>query len=105
MEASNREETPEQAVVRELHEETCVQGTVVRHLYTVRSRTQWLDAIEHCYLVAVADEQVPAVGHDPEEPERGIFAEVAWRAVNEVRDDIQVSRVVAAMHDEESRLG
>lgn len=90
-------ETPEQAVVRELQEETCVQGTVVRPLYTLRSRTQWLDAIEHCYLVAVTAEQAPAVGLDPEEPERGIFAEVAWRPLAEVGDDIQVSRVLAVL--------
>jgi ADP-ribose pyrophosphatase YjhB (NUDIX family) len=58
-------ETPEQAVVRELREECCVEGVVVREA----SHNTYLDGDEaYTYLVDIG-EQTPRVGSEPEFPD------------------------------------
>jgi len=75
-------ESPAEAAVRELAEETGLHGTVVREL------VQSPDAI---FLVRVEDNAVATVGEEDE-----LFS-LAWRPLSEVKDDKQVRLVLDAL--------
>lgn len=91
-------ETPEQAVVREVAEEARVQGQVGRRLYTSVTCTERFEVTETCYLVEIGPDQAPAPGHNPGfETQR--FTAVAWIPLERVGEDIQVSKVLAALRN------
>ena len=82
-------ESAHEAALRELFEETCLKGVVVRCL------------VEHAdpiFLVEVSDACEPALGYDDDLPSDGQdLVSVAWRPIVEVRDDRQVKLVLAAL--------
>ena len=76
-------ETPAAAVIRELAEETGLRGKVVRELVA---------SPDVIFLVEV--DAVAAAVVDPDDPE--LFS-IAWRALEEVKDDRQVQLVLATL--------
>jgi len=90
-------ETAERAVVRELAEETGLAGIVRRPLFTQAAHPDWCDTVETCYLVDVPAHQVATTQHALT-AEQQKFMEVAWLSLSSMREDRQVSRVLAALH-------
>jgi 8-oxo-dGTP diphosphatase len=78
-------ELADDAALRELREEAGIGGTVVRLLYT---RT-YAQGPESCFLVQSGEE--PFLTDDPE------ITAVEWFALDDLADDVQVSRVRAAL--------
>lgn len=74
-------ETPEQAVLRELREECCVEGTIVR-------RTSHVDYgggdETYSFLVDIGSQR-PRLGHDPNLPmAEQVIVDVVWRTLAEI---------------------
>lgn len=89
-------ETPEHAIVREVREEVCVRGTVGARLFERDADAR--GGTEVCFALEVDADEVPRVGHDPELPsDAQLLVEIAWRPLARVADDVQVSRVLAAL--------
>ncbi len=90
-------ETPAQAAVREVREETGLEATVVRLLFEEGYR----HGSCRCYLLAASDEQEARLGHDPEEAQLGAEARmlrgVAWRPLSLLSGDAQVMSVLEAL--------
>ncbi len=90
-------ETREEAVLRELWEETGLRGERPLFLYERPWGREQKGDVEYCYLVQVSADQEPTLGSDPELEKHGQeLTDVAWRLLDDVRDDIQVARVLAA---------
>ena len=89
-------ETPEAAVLRELREETGLEGQLSRALFDdVHPRCP---GIVRCFAVEVEASAEARLGTDPElAPPEQILVAVAWRPLAVVHDDPQVRRVVAAL--------
>lgn len=88
-------EPPEVAVVRELKEETGLDGRVVRFLFTVPST----HGDHHCFLVKVDPEQEAKLGSDPEigpDDEPALIG-IGWFALEEKREDWQVAKVMESL--------
>lgn len=80
-------ETPGQAALRELDEETGLRGSIVRELYRL--------PLETCFLCHVDAAQEPALGTDPELSGRpAMLTAVAWVPIARLTDDIQVRLVL-----------
>ena len=95
-------ETLEQAVLRELREETNLSARVVRPLYQrfYRSALGRGDVAEHCFLLECGREQAATLGHDPElDAASQWLRDLAWHPLHDLRDDIQVARVLDALGD------
>lgn len=79
-------ENPATAALRELREECLVTGTLVRATSVVHYGS---DDAHHTFLVDIGD-QVPSLGHDPEEralPEtEKILGGLAWLALDELSE-------------------
>jgi ADP-ribose pyrophosphatase YjhB (NUDIX family) len=75
-------ETPEDGALRELREETGVDGRIVRCVARVLNDRGGIAA--YTYLVDIGDQE-PAVGHDPEiEGGEPILVDVRWKALREI---------------------
>lgn len=93
-------ETPEAAALRELAEEASVRGTNPIFLYE-RPWGREGTGSETCFLIEVSPDQEPALGDDPEiEGEGQELTAVAWRSLDNLGDDVQVSSVLAALRRE-----
>ena len=91
-------ETPGEAVAREVREETGLNTRVVRLLWEERLQTEVTVTFERCFLIETVDEREPVLGVDPELSEdRQILKDVAWFPLENVRDDIMVSRVLQSL--------
>src|SRR5206468_1677591 len=92
-------ETAEDAALGELREETRLTGRVVRLLYERRYTAATSRQVsERCYLVEADSHGSPTLGHDPElDLAAQILAAVGWRPLRALRDDLQISRVLAAL--------
>jgi len=93
------DETYEEAVVREVLEETNLETSVVQAIWQDFDSETY--SSESCFLLNLSDnsDSQASLGVDPEEnhlpkPNRQL-QEVAWRPLNQVREDIQVSRILA----------
>ena len=76
-------ETPEQAVLRELKEETGLDGKIVRPL-TVQYKGVGID---YSFEVEIPEDAVPTVGFDPEfEGEDAPLKEVLWMSLDEISE-------------------
>ena len=90
-------ETPQEAVVREVKEETGLQAHVSRFLF----EQPYLDGTSRCYLLEIEDHQEPAFGYDPEEvhlePAARLLQGVAWHSLESKKDDVQVAEVIRCL--------
>lgn len=75
-------ETPEEAALRELHEECGLVGIINRQLNVLH----WKDgSTEYVYLIDVSCEQQETIGFDPETPEGAeqSIKDVRWLSLDE----------------------
>ncbi len=92
-------ETPQQAVVREVLEETGLVASVSRFIF----EEEYLQGTGtcRCYLVEVDDEQEAQLGYDPEEAhlqaDERLLQGIAWHTLDSMKDDCQVSRVIESI--------
>jgi 8-oxo-dGTP diphosphatase len=92
-------ETMEEAIVREVREEV---GLVVRPVRVLFEEELLFTEVAHtretCFLLEALGDEEPALGTDPElAPDRQILADVAWFPLEDKREDVMVSRVIAAL--------
>ena len=99
-------ETLEEAVLREMQEETNLSARVMGPLYRRSYRSAASpdigaasrDVTEHCFLLDCTREQCAVLGHDPELVAASqMLTELAWRPLADLHDDIQVARVLGAL--------
>lgn len=89
-------ETTEEAVIREVREETGLEVAVSRYLF----EREYMGgaSTSKCYLMELASEQEASLGYDPEEThlneELRMLQEVAWHPLESMRDDFQVADVL-----------
>ncbi|MCK2158638.1 NUDIX domain-containing protein [Exiguobacterium sp. 17-1] len=97
----NTDETFEQAVVREVAEEVRLTVRVIRPLYTKTDSS----GKEVCFLVKRVDATIPLLGHDPERPlDQQVLSGIDWHPLAEMKEDIQVAEVLAALNKTPSLL-
>lgn len=76
-------ETPAEAAVRELEEECCVRGTVVRET----ARMIDPDGIETVTILVEIGSQEPKIGIDPEfEQEHQVLSDMRWLPLEKIRE-------------------
>jgi 8-oxo-dGTP diphosphatase len=88
-------EPPEDAVLRELWEETGLAGTLVRYLFTIPYRL----GTSTTFLVDVDQRAEAALGSDPEEAtavHRKLVA-VAWLRVADLRENPEISALLRVL--------
>lgn len=99
-------ETLEMAVEREIREETGVEVSVNRFVFTASSRSG--RNTTHCFLMSAPLSVDLALGHDPEQAHldatERMLKDVAWLPFASVHDDFMVARVLklietAMQHD------
>lgn len=91
-----RGETPEDALRREVEEETGLDARIDRLLFTFHARVGI-----HGVFLAHADGE-PVLGYDPEAfPGYEQLIGIEWRDLDDERDDFMVSRVRKALRDPE----
>lgn len=93
-------ETPEEAAVREVLEETGLALAAVKYLFATPNPTN--THVSHCYLMSSPRHKHDAsLGIDPEEahlPEDArMLKDVAWHPLESLGDDVQVSKVIEAL--------
>jgi 8-oxo-dGTP pyrophosphatase MutT (NUDIX family) len=77
--------------MRELYEETGLRANAACVLY----RAEW----ETCFLLEPEPDQEPTLGYDPElGPQEQMITAIGWKPLSELVDDIQVSKVIAALN-------
>jgi len=87
-------ETNEQAVVREVKEEVCLNGKAERLLF----ESEYSLGPDYCYLVAVDEQEEAMLGLDPElSSDEQVLKGISWFTLEEKKDDLQVSRVIACL--------
>jgi 8-oxo-dGTP diphosphatase len=90
-------ETLEQAALREVQEETGLQGSVLRYLFQEQNDL----ATSDCFLVEIDGNQTVQLGDDPEErhkpPDNRMLREVAWLSLSSMIRDKQVSQVIRTL--------
>lgn len=90
-------ESLEQAVVREVLEETNLDVNVVRFLF----EEPYEYGVSYCFLALVDSEAEATLGSDPEEKDvdyrLSMLQEVDWRPLESMKNDQQVSKVIASL--------
>ena len=78
-------ETPEKAAVRELKEESGLEGTIIRPLNTLHCMD---GSTEYVFLTEVPEKQEATVGFDPELPAGGeqSIRDVCWKKLSELSE-------------------
>ena len=99
-------ETLQEAAAREVLEETGLHARIGRLLF----ENPYRGGISYCFLGEVNPQDTPTLGYDPEEsklpPEQHMLCDVAWRSLEEMKDDRQVSKVIEALQNfAETRIG
>lgn len=79
-------ETPEEAAVRELREECCVEGTIIK-LLRVEDLTETTGSYNYyyTYLMDIGNQE-PALGSDPDDPdiESPMLCDMKWMTLSEL---------------------
>lgn len=76
-------ETPEEAAIRELKEETGLDGTIVKKLAVLYNNNR----TEHTFEVSIPDDQEPIKGYDPEEPaDDQPIKKVIWMKLEDINE-------------------
>jgi ADP-ribose pyrophosphatase YjhB (NUDIX family) len=75
-------ETPEQAAIRELQEECCVAGTIIK------KTSEYVDPNDentkfYTFYMEIGN-QTPLLGEDPESRKNHALTEVRWMSLNEI---------------------
>ena len=87
-------ESHEQALVREVFEETQLKAKVIKFLFD----EAYSKGITYCYLAAIDGNGEAKLGSDPEDfnkpPQDRILQEVKWLLMENMRNDRQVSKVM-----------
>ncbi len=90
-------ETPEQAVVREVKEETGLDVKICQLLFI----ENYEFGLSHCFLANLNRNDTPSLGHDPEDNhlprENQLLQAVAWHDLKDKQDDVQVSKVISIL--------
>lgn len=90
-------ESLEQAAVREVLEETQLKAHVVKFLF----EEPYDSGTSYCFLAAVEDGEEAILGYDPEltdqPPQFQMLQEVAWHTLESMKEDHQVSKVIACL--------
>lgn len=90
-------ESPREAALRELKEETGIRAKADQLLYRRQYRSGGRAVVESCFQVAAEHGRRPALGRDPEIPKDGqILKGLRWVPLARLRNDLQVSRVLRA---------
>ncbi len=89
------EETKEEAIVREVLEETHLHVTIERQLYDISID----QGTETCFLVRrVANSSAPRLGIDPELPlDQQELRTVRFRPLKDLQDDSQIARLLSLL--------
>ncbi|WP_054957305.1 NUDIX domain-containing protein [Paenibacillus dakarensis] len=96
-------ETREQAAIREAMEEVNLEIKVVRFLFA----QEYAAGIEYCYLAVPVDFNKSDIklGYDPELKEHEqVLKQAEWIEINNVKDDLHVSKVIESLNDNEKML-
>jgi 8-oxo-dGTP diphosphatase len=92
------DETPEAAAVREVREETGLQATVLRFLFSDPYGDD--QSLCYCFLLQAMEHGVTP-GADPEEshlgPDERLLQDVAWLPLDQMTQDGQVAKVLTAL--------
>jgi len=86
-------ESLEQAVVREVLEETCLDVKVIKFLF----EEQYEYGVSYCFLASAKSEAEAKLGSDPEEDvdyHLSMLQEVNWHSLESMKNDQQVSKVI-----------
>ena len=74
-------ETPDEAALRELKEECCVQGTIIKK--TGEYPDPFNNGMNHTFFIDIG-KQDPVLGEDPETKVDPILFDIDWRALDEI---------------------
>lgn len=77
-------ETPEQAAIRELKEECCVTGTIIKKTCE-HADIQHSSRKYYSFQIDIGEQQ-PQLGYDPELIEHPILVGVQWLLLNEISE-------------------
>lgn len=79
--AIEKGESPEEAALRELLEECCVQGSIIKK--TSEYSDPFSDGQNYTFFIDIGD-QNPTLGEDPEIKETPILFGIDWLSLNEI---------------------
>lgn len=92
-------ETPHEAVVREVKEETGLDARVRRFLFEETYLNS--DSICHCFLLDIDESQEAVFGYDPEEAHlpatSRLLQGVGWHTLESKKEDGQVAKVIQSL--------
>lgn len=78
----NENESPEDAAIRELLEEACVDGIIISKLAEYADPYSKSNKF-YSFLVDIG-EQTPSLGYDPEFVDRPVLVGIEWKSLNEL---------------------
>lgn len=91
-------ETPEQAIVREVLEETGLNSEIVKFLFD----SDFKGNICRCFLMKVDESQEIKLGYDPEEShldsQQKMLQNISWLNLESVKDDFQVAQAIKSLN-------
>ena len=92
--AVEADETPEEAVIREVKEETGLKTKISKFLFD----EAFGDNICRCFLMEVDKDQQAQLGYDPEEnhleSKDKMLQDILWHSLESMKNDCQVSLVI-----------
>jgi 8-oxo-dGTP diphosphatase len=90
-------ESLEQATIREVLEETHLDVSMVKLLF----EELYEYGVSYCFLATVKDGAEAKLGNDPEEQnvpqQHRMLQEIGWHSLENMKDDQQVSKVIAIL--------
>lgn len=91
------QESPEEAALRELEEETGLKGKILRFLFTLPYDL----GTSSIFLVEIDADAEVTLGYDPEdaEVEHKMLEDVAWLPTETISDHPEVQRVLACLQE------